>query len=207
MAAIMKTLFFLIVLLLSAIPASAEHLIYRSLGRQTIYGNGKIVRLVVQGYLVLDAGASFGNPVKATAVAGFSLNGVKLYSVVPLQNYRIDTIIGPKGAVYSVLSKAQSPGTQFQGILLEFVYLRGKNQPLQIAPQATASLPKVFSSSARAIAEGPPKTVGEVSGSYAYDQRATFTSNQLETFDQAVDRLSDGFAGRGYTQFFPPPAE
>lgn len=200
----MKTIALLLCL---AVSASAEHIIYRSIGRQTIYGNGKIVRVTVQGYLVVDANTIFGGPIKATAVGGFSLNGVKAYSVVPLQSYRLDTVIGPKGTTYTIVAKAESPGTQFAGVLLESVYLRGRNQALQIAPQATAQFPRVFSSSARAIAQLATKTAGEVSGSYTYDHKNTFVSNQLETFDQAVTRFSNGFAGKGYIQVFPAPAQ
>jgi hypothetical protein len=204
----LSTLLALIIVAFLGGSASAEQLIYRSIGRQVIYGNAKITRITAQGFLVVDANSLFGGPPKATAIAGFTLNGVKLYSVVPLQKYRVDTIAGPNGT-YTTMAKAEAPGTQFQGVLLEAVYLRGKDQGLKIGPQAGATFPRVFSSSARAIgvnAQGG-KTAGEVTGSYVFDQKATFTSNQLETFDQAVTRLSNGFAGRGYTQFSAPPAQ
>lgn len=188
--------------------AIAEQLIYRSIGRQTIYGNGKITRLTVQGFLVVDAQSILSSTPKATAVAGFTLNGTKIYSVVPLQKYRVDTLIGPRGITYTTMAKAESPGTQFQGILMEAVYLRGTNQGLKIGPQASVTFPRVFSSSARAIGDSGQKTAGEVAGSYVLDLKATYASNELgETFDQAVARFSNGFAGRGYTQFTAPPAQ
>ncbi len=195
-------------LLIGCVPVHAEHLIYRSVGRQTIYGNGKVTKLLAQGYLVLDANTTFGGPPKATAIGGFTLNGTKLYSVVPLQKYRLDVVAGPRSTFYTTIAKAESPGTQFEGVLLEAVYLRGRNENLVIGQQFSMSFPRVFSSSARSIgqnAQSGVKTAGEVSGSYVLDMKATSTSNQLETFDQAVTRLSNGFAGRGFTQFFPVP--
>jgi hypothetical protein len=191
-------------LIASSADAAAGQLIYRSIGRQTLYGNGQITRLTARGFLVFDPAI-----MKGTAIVGFTLNGNKLYSVVPLENYRVDQVSGPNGSTYTIMAKAESPGTQFQGVLLEAVYLRGKNEGLDMGPAGGAGFPRVFASSARAVSQNPQtnkKVAGEVVGSYVLDAKATVTSNQLETFDQAVTRLSNGFAGRGYTQFFPTPA-
>ena len=180
------------------------HVIYNSIGHQTIIGNGKALRITAKGFLVLSADVTLGYPVKATAIVGFTLNGLKLYSVVPLENYRWDLFSGPNGS-YTTMAKAESPGTQFDGVLLEAVYLRGKNTSLDFG-----FMPRTFTSSARSIglnSQTGAKTLGEVAGSYVYDRKATITSNQLETYDQAVTRLSNGFAGRGYTQFSPTPAQ
>ena len=191
-------------------PPDYPQVIYKSVGNQTIFGNGKVAHITAKGFLVLSSGVTFGYPVKATAIAGFTLNGLKLFSVVPLENYRWDTYSGANGATYSTMAKAESPGTQFDGVLLEAVYLRGKNTTLNLGPTASAFMPRTFFSSARSIglnSQTGIKTVGEVTGSYVFDQKATAASNQLETYDEAVTRLSNGFAGRGYTQFFPPPAQ
>ena len=204
-----RVVFILTTLYATVSQANGEQLIYRSIGHQTTTGDGKITHLTVKGFLVLDANVVNGNPVKATAVAGVTFHGVKFYTVVPLQKYQVATVSGPNGTNFTILAKAESPGTQFSGTLLEAVYLRGKNRNLTISPQSSVYLPRTFTSSARGISLNPQtnnKAVGEISVSYVLDSNETFVSNQLETFEQAVTRLSNGFAGRGYTQFFPTPA-
>lgn len=181
--------------------ASAEHLIYKSVGRQTVHGGGKSVPVTSRGFQILDA-----LTLKGTAIGSFVLNGQKFYTVVPMDKYRVDLVAGARGAIYTVISKAESPGTQFQGVLLEAASMRGKNQFLKISPMATAFAPKILISVSRSINSGNGNTfASEGSGSSILDIRATFGSNQIETFDQAVTRHELYFASRGYSKITLSP--
>ena len=196
----------LLLFLALGITCNAQQVIYKSTGHQIIYGNGRITRVTALGFLVLDP-----NTFKGTGIGAFTLNGQKLYTVVPMAKYRADFVTGTNGAVYTVLSKAESPGTQFAGILMEAAYFRGRNTFFQTGPLSSAFLPKTFSTYSRAIAHNDQNNVttsGEASGSSLVDLRATFQSNQNgETFDHAVQRYADYFAARGYTFYSAPPAK
>ncbi len=191
-------------LLSSPFSATAGHAIYNSIGNQTIYGNGQITRLTSRGFLVFDPDTQ-----RATAIAGFTLNHLKLFAVVPLQNYRVEHLTGPNGSTYTILAKAESPGTQFAGTLLEAVYSRGKDSSVTIDSQGTRSLPRTFFSSGRSIVHNDQTgiTVGsEVTGSATLNINASRASNLSESHDDAVARLKNYFIARGFTQFTPAPA-
>ena len=191
-------------LLITSLFANAGHAIYNSIGRQTIYGNSQITPVTARGFFVFDPDTKRG-----TAIVGLTLNHLKLFSVIQLQNYRVELLTGPKGSTYTIIAKAESPGTQFAGTLLEAVYLRGRDTAVTIDSQGTRSLPRTFFSSARAIAHNDQTgvTVGsEVTGSFTLDVNASRASNLSESHDDAVTRLTNYFIARGFTQFTPPPA-
>ena len=183
---------------------SAGQAIYKSVGNQTFYGNGTITRLTAKGFLVFDPDAQ-----RATAIVGFTLNNLNLFSVVPLENYRVEHVAGPSGTTYTIIAKAESPGTQFAGTLLESVYLRGKDTSVAIDAGGPRNLPRVFASSARSIARNAQTGVtvsGEVTGTYTLDVKGSLASNLSESFENAVTRFTAYFIGRGYAQYFPVPA-
>ena len=200
-----KTCLIALIAFLAAQPFSnAGHAIYKSVGNQTIYGNNAITRVVSRGFIVFDPDTN-----KATAVAGFTVNRLKLFSVVPIQNHRVERVLGPRGTTYTIIAKAQSPGTQFAGTLLEAVYMRGLNSSVIIDSQGSRSLPRTFVTSARGIVENSQtgvKAASEVTGSLTLDINASRASNLSESHDAAVTRLTNYFIGRGYTQFTPAPA-
>src|SRR6266853_649254 len=96
------------VLLLSLISANAGQAIYKSLGRETVVGKGQISKVPSKGFLVLDLRTT---NITGTAIGGFTINNQKLFTVVPLQNYRLVQVTGPNGSTYDILAKAESPGT------------------------------------------------------------------------------------------------
>ncbi len=201
---LLRTSYLFIAFLLSSLSANAGHAIYASIGHQTIYGNNQITKITARGFLVFNPDTQ-----AATAIVGFTLNNLRLFSVVPLHNYRVEHLIGPRGSTFTIIAKAESPGKQFAGTLLEAVYLRGRDTSVIIDSQGTRSLPQTFISSARAIAHNDQTgitTGGEVSGSYTLNINASRASNLSETDDGAVTRLTTYFIAHGFTQFTPAPA-
>lgn len=181
------------------------HAIYKSVAYQTLIGNNQITTLVSRGYFVYDPETQRG-----TAVAGFVVNHSKVFSVVPLQNIRVEHVTGMHGTTYTIIAKAESPGTQFAGTLLESAYMRGQDSYVVIDATGPRKLPRTFVSSGRSITQNTETgttIAGEVSGSFVLDVNGSRSSNLSETFDAAVSRLTNLFVARGYVQFTPVPAQ
>jgi hypothetical protein len=145
---------------------------------------------------------------RTTSIPAFTVNGMKLFSVSEIANLRIHEVIGAKGASYTIISQAESPGTQFAGVLSSAAYNRGLNVPVVIDGQGTRWIPRFFTGNSRTVNENAGVFVaGEAGGKMTLDVNASRASNLSETFDQAVARIVTYMISRGYTQFTIPPAE
>jgi hypothetical protein len=187
-----------------ASPASAGQAIYRSTGTQVIYGNGITTRVQSKGFWVVDPDTG-----RFTALGELKINGMKLFTVVPAQNYRLVTVRGSRGATYTVISKAESPGTQFANTLLESVYGKGLDSSVLIDSAGVRRLPRTFSTLGRALVLDPDSDeilAVESSGSAVLDIPASRASSLAESFDDTVARLALSYVARGFTQFTAPPA-
>jgi hypothetical protein len=191
-------------LLLSLLPANASQVIYKSVGHQTLTGNGKITRITTKGFLVLQ----FGSNGNASAISAFTLNGQKLFTIVPLQNYSWVQVTGPNGAIYDVFAKAENPGTQFATTILESVFHQGKESLVIIDPSGPTALPRTFSSVGQNIFHNVSTGItlaGTAASTEFLDVKGSLTSNNAgESFDAAVARLSAIFVAAGYTQLNAP---
>ena len=184
--------------------ARAGQAIYNSVGKQTLYGNNQVTHITVRGYFVFDP-----DTLRGAAVGGLTVNHLKVFVVVPMQKYRVDHVTGPNGSSFTIIAKAESPGTQFAGTLLETGFQRGRDRSVTIDSLGARLLPRTFFSSSKAISRNTQTniiTASEATGSATLDINASRASNLSETFDAAVSRLTTLFIARGYTQFTPPPA-
>jgi hypothetical protein len=185
--------------------AHAGHAIYKIAGKGTVYGNGAVTKFTGQGFMVFDPDTN-----RITAVSGVLLNNLKLVSVLPFQNYRVEQLTGPNGSSYTVLAKAESPGTQFAGTILDSAYYRGMNSMVTIDFLGARSLPRTFTFSGRAISQNTQTgvTVGsESAGSATLDIKESWSSNLSESHDEVVTRLKNTLIARGFVPFTLPPAE
>jgi len=185
--------------------AHAGHAIYKIAAKGTVYGNGAVTKFTGQGFMVFDPDTN-----RITAVSGLLLNNQKLVSVLPFQNYRVEQLIGPNGSSYTVLAKAESPGTQFAGTVLDSAYYRGMNSMVTIDFLGARSLPRTFTFSGRAISQNTQTgvTVGsESTGSATLDIKESWSSNLSESHDEVVTRLKNALIARGFVPFTLPPAE
>jgi hypothetical protein len=185
--------------------AHAGHAIYTIAGKGTTYGNGAITKFIGQGFLVYDPDTK-----KITAVSGLLINKLKLLSVVPFQNYRIEQLMGPNGSSYTVFAKAESPGTQFAGTILDSSYYRGINSVVTIDFQGPRSVPRTLIFSGQSISQNTQTGVtvgGESTGKATLDIKESWSSNLSESHDEAVARLKNILITRGFVPFTPPPAE
>lgn len=190
-------------ILWTAVPGP-EHAIYKSVGQQTIYGNSKITRVTVQGYTVFEPDTGRG-----TSIGAFVLNKQKFFEVVPLQNYQVARVTGPNGTTYTILAKAESPGTQFAGTLLEAVYFSGRDSSVTLGAAGSRLMPRKLVSSGRSIVRNNQTgitAVGESSGRAVLVLKASIASNNAnESFDSTVERLKNLFIARGYNQTHTAP--
>jgi hypothetical protein len=196
---------FIFSLFFSLPSAHAGHAIYKITAKGTNYGNGAITKFTGQGFLVYDPDTK-----KITAISGSLIDNLKLVSVVPFQNYRIEQLGGPNGSSYTVFAKAESPGTQFAGIISESAYYRGVNSVVTIDFQGPRSLPRAFTFSGRGIAQNSQTGVtvsGESTGSATLDIKESWSSNLSESHDEVVTRLKNTLIARGFVPFTLPPAE
>jgi len=125
-------------------------------------------------------------------------------------NYRIEHLTGPNGSSYTILAKAESPGTQFAGILFEAAYVRVKDSWITIDySRGAQSLPlKFISSSSHGIVHNGQNgitLVREATGSAMLDVKASRASNLSESFDDAVARLEFYLISRGFTKLTEVP--
>jgi hypothetical protein len=196
---------FIVALFCFSASANAGHAIYKLSAKGTAYGNGAITKFTGQGFLVFDPDTH-----RITAVSGLLMNNLKLVSVVPFQNYRVEQLIGPNGSSYTVLAKAESPGTQFAGTVLDSAYYRGINSMVTIDFQGARSLPRTFTLTGRGISRNTQTGVtvaGESTGSATLDIKESWSSNLSESHDEVVARLKNTLIARGFVPFTQPPAE
>jgi hypothetical protein len=187
-------------ILWTAVPEpEREHAIYNALEKGTYYGNSQITRLTLKGFLVIEP-----DTLRGTLIEGFVQNNQKILTVVPMQNYRMDHVTGPNGATYTIVSKAESPGTQFSGTLLEAVYGRGRDSSITLGPAGARLLPRTFVGLDRTISHDDQtgiRVAGEGSITHVLDLKASIASNSAnEPFDATVERLTKLLIARGYTQ-------
>ena len=169
------------------------------------FGDDQIVRITTRGFIVFEP-----DTVHGTIIAGFVVSQAKRFLVGPMENYRPNTVTGPLNTSYTVVSKAESPGTQFAGTLLESVYARGRDALVTIGPSGPRRLPKVFVSTARNISQNlqtNTTSVSELSGRWTLDIPASLASNTAhESFDSVVTSFVSGFIASGYSQVTLTPA-
>ena len=181
---------------------AVEHAIYTTIGTQMSYGNDQRTRITTKGFVIFEPDTQRG-----TAIAGFVRNGAKHFAVVPMQNYRVDHVSGAKGVTYTIVAKAESPGTQFAGTLLEAIYMRGPDSQVSLGSSGQRHLPKKLISSSRSIVQNDQTGIyvaSEASGTAMLDLRASVASNLAnESFAATVARVTSQFIANGYTQIAP----
>ena len=196
----------LIALVLSALSLSswADTAIYRIALNQTVFGNGSVQRVAAKGWLVHDTDNG-----AVTFVYGFKVGSLKFLAVRRFNGHRIDRVEGSKGSSYTVISFAANPSTEFAGVLMESLHLRGRNSTISLGSDGLLSLPRTYTMNARNVVKNTATGVtvsGETSGTATLDVNGSRASNITENYDGAVARFTSYFTGLGYTLVIPPPA-
>lgn len=182
--------------------ASADTAIYRTSGTQTAFGFDNVQRVAARGFFLFNTQTN-----QITNISSFRTNGLKLFSVRVFTAHRIDVVNGPHGTTYTVITFAAAPSTDFAGVLMESLYLRGLNSNVALSTAGTSTVPRTFALNARTVVEtGGKLGSGESTGTFVLDIAGSRASNLFETYDTAVARFTSYYTGLGYTQVVLPPA-
>jgi hypothetical protein len=187
------------------VAPQVEHAIYRFTHYETMLGGGTTTPIKSSGFAVFEPDTTRG-----VQIAGFRLNNRAYFIIKPLYNYISTQVSGPNGATYTVIAKGESPGTQFDGSLLESSYLRGRNTLLSLGWQ-TRNMPRTLAFQGRGLSENPATHAAfatEARGTYILDLSATQLSNLAgESFAATVARYSNSFAASGYLELKLAPKQ
>jgi len=196
------------VIALSVSTAKARIAIYDCAAKSTTTGAGVQASPAASGALVVDL-----DTLEATSISAVSVKvGKKTttsFGIVPLDNYLFTTVLGPKGVVYSVFAKAESPSTQFKNFLLEGNLIVGANSWQKVSyAYGTESLPaKLTSTAANIISQGGYDFLTQGTATYTLNIKASLWFNTYNyTVDQIIAAMRAQYLGRGYGEIIIEPA-
>jgi len=183
-----------------------EHAIFKFTQREVTTGSGANVPVTTSGIAVFEP-----DTLRAVVVGGFKLNNQLLFVIKPLRNHVITHVTAPNGVSHTIMAKAESPGTQYVGTILESSYLRGRDTIVTLGGPESRLMPKVLTFLGRGIVQNADTEVmfaTEAKGTYTLDLPASQISNlAVETFAATVARYSNSFVARGYLEIRPTSLE
>lgn len=162
------------------------------------------------GFLVIDLGTY-----QATYIGLLTLgskgNRQLYFQETPLANFLITEVAGPRSQTYTVLAKAEAPGTQYAGVALHQAKAVGVNSSVLIRSFPSAlfwTLPKSLGSSSLAVTrDASHDFLTQESGTYALNAKVTTSWNNaglgLRDF---VSFVRDIHAGNGVPELVLPLA-
>jgi len=184
--------------------------IYDYKGSATSLGGSQTLTTTATGALAIDL-----NTYEATYIGlinfGTKKSPVIYFQETPLENYVITQIAGPRSATYTVLAKAEAPGTQYAGVVLEQARAIGLNSSVSIRTVPSLLrwvLPKSLSSSGFGLS-------ADQSNDYMATENGTYTLNATLTtlynnaalgVDAYVRFVRNYYQQRGIPEFILPPA-
>lgn len=210
----MKTRTLLPILILSFAVATTASLqaqvaIYEYRGSATTLGGGGSLAAKAAGSLAIDLNTFQATYIGLTAF-GTGKNRVVYFQETPLQNFTITQISGPKGTSYTVLAKAEAPGTQFAGVVLEQAQAVGKNALLTIQTLPSRLnwiLPRSFKSVGLVLAEeGGADYLARESGTYTLNSKVTTSYNNAGlSVGDYVSFIRNFYIQKGIQELVLPP--
>jgi hypothetical protein len=188
--------------------AEARIAYYTCTASATVTGGGSQVSPASSGALVFDL-----DTWQATAITAVSIKvGKKTttsFGIVPLENYLFTTVLGPKGVVYSVFAKAESPSTQFKNFVLEGNLLVGANSWQKISyAYGTEFLPaKLTSRGVNILSQGGYDFLSQGTATYTLNAKASLAYNSYNSsVDQIIAGIRSQYLNRGYSEIIIEPA-
>ena len=210
----MKTAKFLATTLVAAIictpSANALIALYGySGGATTIGGYGRLASKA-SGVLAIDLDTYEAAYIGLIPI-GTGSNRVIYFQETPLQNFVTTQISGPNGATYTVLAKAEAPGTQFAGVVMEQARAIGRNSSVLIRTLDGGAfwiLPKILTSSGLVLtADSTFDYLATETGRYTLNARLTRLANDAGfSVAQAIAPMREYYEGAGFQELILPPA-
>jgi hypothetical protein len=175
----------------------------------TIGGNGRLGS-VASGVLAIDLDTYEATYIGLIRI-GTGRNRVFYFQETPLQNFVTTQIYGPSGATYTVLAKAEAPGTQFAGVVSQQARAVGRNSTLLIKTLDGGAywiLPRTLTSSGLVISEDATfDYLGTETGKYTLNVKMTRLANDAGfSVAQAIAPMRAYYEQAGFQELILPPA-
>lgn len=187
----------------------AQIAIYEYRGTVTSLGGGVRMTSTGAGSLAIDL-TTYEAVYIGLIASGTGRNRVVYFQEVPLVNSLITQISGLRGATYTVLAKAEAPGTQFAGVVLHQQQAIGLNSILTIKTVPSRLnwiLPRTLRSIGLVIVEeGGADYLARESGTYSFSAKVTTPYNNagLSVRDY-VSFIRNFYIQKGIQEIVLPP--
>ncbi len=124
----------------------------------------------------------------------------------PLSNAINTRVRGPKGATYTIIAKAETPGSRYTGSVLHFEGAKGLNAPQTLKTAGgieSVDLPRSLASSGMILTrEGGEDFLLESRGLYVFNSRSTLAQNNAgKSFSQVIAEMVDDYRARNATEW------
>lgn len=189
----------------------AQIAIYDYKGSTTVLGGGADQSTSAVGNLAIDL-----NSMEAVYIGlltfGTGRNRQMFFQESPLENFITTQILGPRGSTYTVLAKAEAPGTQYAGVVLQSSQAIGinSNNVIKTSPvRLNWILPKTLSSSGLVVTEDSNfDYLGRESGTYTFNSKLTIAyNNSGGSVSDYISFARNFYSSRGIQEIILPPAQ
>jgi hypothetical protein len=189
----------------------AQIAIYDYKGTTTVLGGGSNQPTSAVGNLAFDL-----NTMEAVYIGlltfGKGRKTQMFFQETPLVNFISTQVLGPRSSSYTILAKAEAPGTQYAGVVLQSSQAIGinSNNVIQTSPsRLNWILPKSLKSSGLGITEDSSfDYLSQESGTYTFNSKLTIAYNNTGSSVSAyVSFVRNFYSSRGIQEIVLPPAQ
>ena len=197
--------------LIGSSSADAQIALYDFRGTTTTLGAGSSLQTVGVGGIAMDL-----NTGQATYVGlltfGSGRSKQVYFQETPLENHVNFQVKGPRNQTFTVIAKAEAPGTQYAGVSMEQSSAIGLNSTIAIRTSPSRLdwiLPKTLKSIGLVVtSSGTDSFLGQGSGSYTLNAKLTIQYNNAGLgVDDYVSSMRDYYNRKGIRELVLPPAE
>lgn len=188
----------------------AQIAVYDYRGSSTVLGGNSTLASTAAGALAIDL-----TTLQATYIGllgfGSGRNKQVYFQETPLENFVITQIYGPRNQTYTVLAKAESPGTQYAGVTLQSASAIGLNANITIKTLPSTLnwiLPRSLKSAGLVLtADQSSEYLGQETGTYTLNTKVTTSWNNAGlTLAQYIAFVRNIHVNNGIQEIVLPPA-
>jgi hypothetical protein len=191
--------------------ADAQIALYDFRGTATALGGGSTLQTVGSGGLAMEL--STGRAIYIGLLTfGSGRNKQIYFQETPLQNYANFQVKGPRNQTFTVIAKAEAPGTQYAGVSLEQNSAIGLNSTVTIRTSPSKLdwiLPKSLKSQGLVVTQNAAESFfSQGTGTYTLNAKLTLQYNNAGLgIDDYVSSMRDYYTKKGVSEAVLPPAE
>lgn len=199
-----------LVLIVSS-SADAQIALYDVRGSATALGAGSSSQAVNSGVLAMELNT--GRSIYIGLLTFGSGRTKQVYfQETPLENYVNFQVKGPRNQTFTVLAKAEAPGTQYAGVSMEQGRAIGLNSTVTIRTSPSRldwTLPKTLNSLGLAVTHNDTDSfLSQSTGTFTLNAKLTIQYNNADLgVDDYVSSMRDYYTRKGISELVLPPAE